>query len=166
MFIDRTTTPENVTVIGIISDTHGLLRPEALTPFMGAERIVHAGDIGSPNVLEKLETVAPVVAVRGNNDKAPWAENLPETMSFTVRGHTIHVLHDLGQIDLSPKAAGVDVVISGHSHKPDIEERGGVLFINPGSAGPRRFRLPIAVAKLYVTDDAVRAEIVELKLPG
>jgi putative phosphoesterase len=142
------------------------LRPEALTPFMGAERIVHAGDIGSPNVLEKLETVAPVVAVRGNNDKAPWAENLPETLSFAVRGHTIHVLHDLGQIDLSPKAAGVDVVISGHSHKPDIEERGGVLFINPGSAGPRRFRLPIAVAKIYVTDDAVRAEIVELKLPG
>lgn len=166
MFIDQPTTPENVTVIGIISDTHGLMRPEALTPFMGAERIVHAGDIGSPNVLEKLETIAPVVAVRGNNDKAPWAENLPETTSFTVRGHTIHVLHDLGQIDLSPKAAGVDVVISGHSHKPDIEERGGVLFINPGSAGPRRFRLPIAVAKLYVTDDAVRAEIVELKLPG
>lgn len=166
MFIDRPAVPDNVTVIGVISDTHGLLRPEALTPFIGVERIVHAGDIGSPNVLEKLETIAPVVAIRGNNDKAPWAENLPETLLFEVRGHTIHVLHDLAQIDLSPKAAGVAVVISGHSHKPEAEEREGVLFINPGSAGPRRFRLPIAVAKLYVADDSVRAEIIELKLPG
>jgi uncharacterized protein len=166
MFIDRPAIPENVTVIGVISDTHGLLRPEALTPFMGAERIVHAGDIGSPAVLEKLETMAPVVAVRGNNDKAPWAEALPETLLFEVRGHIIHVLHDLAQLDLSPKAAGVRVVISGHSHKPGIEEHEGVLFLNPGSAGPRRFRLPIAVAKLYVADDSVRAEIIELKLPG
>jgi uncharacterized protein len=166
MFIDRPAVAENVTVIGIISDTHGLLRPEALTPFMGAERIVHAGDIGSPNVIEKLETVAPVIAIRGNNDKAPWADNRPDTLLFEVRGHTIHVLHDLNQIDLSPKAAGVAVVISGHSHKPGIEEHEGVLFINPGSAGPRRFRLPIAVAKLYVADDSVRAEIIELKLPG
>jgi uncharacterized protein len=166
MFIDRPAVAENVTVIGIISDTHGLLRPEALTPFMGAERIVHAGDIGSPNVIEKLETVAPVLAIRGNNDRAPWADSLPDTLLFEVRGHTIHVLHDLNQIDLSPKAAGVAVVISGHSHKPGIEEHEGVLFINPGSAGPRRFRLPIAVAKLYVADDSVRAEIIELKLPG
>jgi uncharacterized protein len=166
MFIDRPAVPENVTVIGIISDTHGLLRPEALTPFMGAERIVHAGDIGSPAVLEKLKTMGPVVAIRGNNDKAPWAETLPDTLLFEVRGHTIHVLHDLAQIDLSPKAAGVSVVISGHSHKPSIEEHEGVLFINPGSAGPRRFRLPIAVAKLYVAADSVRAEIIELKLPG
>jgi hypothetical protein len=166
MFIDRPAIPENVTVLGIISDTHGLLRPEALTPFIGAERIVHAGDIGSPLVLEKLESIAPVAAVRGNNDKAPWAEELPETLLFEVRGHIIHVLHDLAQIDLSPKAAGVAVVISGHSHKPGIEEHDGVLFINPGSAGPRRFRLPIAVAKLYIADDSVRAEIVEIKLPG
>lgn len=166
MFIERPALPDNISVIGIISDTHGLLRPEALTPFMGAERIVHAGDIGSPAVLEKLETMAPVSAIRGNNDKAPWAENLPDTLLIKVRGHTIHVLHDLAQIDLSPKAAGVDVVISGHSHKPGIEEHEGVLYINPGSAGPRRFRLPIAVAKLYVADDSVRAEIVELKLPG
>lgn len=166
MFIDRPAIPENVSVVGIISDTHGLLRPEALTPFIGVERIVHAGDIGSPSVLEKLETIAHVDAIRGNNDKAPWAEALPETLLFEVRGHTIHVLHDLAQIDLSPKAAGVDIVISGHSHKPGIEEHEGVLFINPGSAGPRRFRLPIAVAKLYVADDSVRAEIVELKIPG
>lgn len=156
----------DVTTIGVISDTHGLLRPEALTLLMGVERIVHAGDIGSPNVLEKLQTIAPVSAVRGNNDKNTWSEAIPESLLLDVRGHSIHVLHDLAQIDLSPSAAGISVVISGHSHKPDISERDGVLFINPGSAGPRRFRLPIAVAKLYVTDAAVRAEILELRLPG
>lgn len=166
MFIDRPTLPENVSVIGVISDTHGLLRPEALTLLMGVERIIHAGDIGSPNVLERLETIAPVVAIRGNNDKGAWADTLPETLLFKVRGHSVHVLHDLKQIDLSPKAAGIDVVISGHSHKPGIEEHEGVLFLNPGSAGPRRFRLPIAVAKLYVADDSVHAEIIEIKLPG
>jgi len=166
MFIDRPLIPENVTLIGVISDTHGLLRPEALTPLMGVERIVHAGDIGSPNVLERLESIAPVVAVRGNNDKGEWAERLPESLLLEIRGHSIHVLHDLAQIDLSPAAAGVSVVISGHSHKPEVEEREGVLFVNPGSAGPRRFRLPIALAKLYVADDSVRAEIIELKLPG
>lgn len=166
MFIDRPAVPENVTLIGVISDTHGLLRPEALTPLVGVERIVHAGDIGSPNVLDRLQSIAPVIAVRGNNDKGGWAERLPETLLFEVRGHSIHVLHDLAQIDLSPSAAGISVVISGHSHKPEIVERQGVLFINPGSAGPRRFRLPIALAKLYVSDDSVRAEIIELKLPG
>lgn len=166
MFIDRPAVPENVTLIGVISDTHGLLRPEALTPFMGAERIIHAGDIGSPNVIERLATIAPVVAVRGNNDRGAWAENLPETLLLDVRGHSIYVLHDLAQIDLSPRAAGVDVVISGHSHKPEIAQRDGVLFVNPGSAGPRRFRLPVAIAVLYVADDSVHAEIIALKLPG
>ncbi|MET0534112.1 MAG: metallophosphoesterase family protein [Steroidobacter sp.] len=166
MFIDRPAVPENVTMIGVISDTHGLIRPEALMPLVGVQRIVHAGDIGSPIVLERLETIAPVAAVRGNNDKGEWAERLPNTLSIHVRGHSIHVLHDLAQIDLSPSHAGFSVVISGHSHKPEVEEREGVLFINPGSAGPRRFRLPIAVAKLYVADDSVRAEIIELKLPG
>lgn len=156
----------DVTTIGVIADTHGLLRPEALTLLMGAERIVHAGDIGSPNVLDKLQTIAPVSAVRGNNDKGAWAEAIPESLLFEVRGHSIHVLHDLAQIDLSPAAAGISVVISGHSHKPVISDRDGVLFVNPGSAGPRRFRLPIAVAKLYVTDAAVRAEILELRLRG
>ena len=157
-------TPE--TVIGVVSDTHGLLRPEALKHLTDVERIVHAGDIGSPNILEKLQTLAPVQAVRGNNDKGPWAESIPETLSLEVRGHTIHVLHDLSQIDLSPAAAGISVVISGHSHKPVVEERDGVLFINPGSLGPRRFRLPIALAKLYVTAESVRAEIIELRIPG
>ena len=166
MFIERPTAPENVTLIGVISDTHGLLRPEALTPLMGVERIIHAGDIGSPNVLERLETIAPVTAIRGNNDKGAWADALPETLLLEVRGHCIHVLHDLAQIDLSPAAAGISVVISGHSHKPGVEEHEGVLYLNPGSAGPRRFRLPIALAKLYVADDTVSAEIIELKLPG
>lgn len=156
-------TPE-ITAIGVISDTHGLLRPEALTALMGVERIIHAGDIGSPNILGKLQTIAPVTAVRGNNDKGPWADGIPESLLIEVRGHSIHVLHDLAQIDLSPAAAGIAVVISGHSHKPQVTEREGVLFVNPGSAGPRRFRLPIAVAKLYVSEDSVRAEIVELRL--
>ena len=158
-------TPDE-TVIGVVSDTHGLLRPEALKHLTDVERIVHAGDIGAPNVLEKLQTFAPVSAVRGNNDKGAWAEAIPETLSFEVRGHSIHVLHDLAQIDLSPSAAGISVVISGHSHKPVVEQRDGVLFLNPGSIGPRRFRLPIALAKLYVSDTAVRAELIELRLPG
>jgi hypothetical protein len=154
------------TIIGVVSDTHGLLRPEAFKHFIDVERIVHAGDIGAPNILEKLQSLAPVSAVRGNNDKGAWAEAIPESLSFEVRGHVIHVLHDLAQIDLSPAAAGISVVISGHSHKPEVAERDGVLFVNPGSIGPRRFRLPIALAKLYVSDTAVRAEIIELRLPG
>ena len=163
--IDTNDHPD-ITTIGIIADTHGLLRPEALKVLSGVDSIVHAGDIGAPNVLEKLQTIAPVTSVRGNNDKGPWAEHIPETLMLTVRGHTIHVLHDISQIDLAPAAAGVDVVISGHSHKPEIVERDGVLFVNPGSAGPRRFRLPIALAKLYVNDTSVRAEIFELRLPA
>lgn len=158
-------TPDE-TVIGVVSDTHGLLRPEALKHFADVHSIIHAGDIGSPTVLEKLRNLVPVTAVRGNNDKGTWAEAIPESLLFDVRGHSIHVLHDLAQIDLSPSAAGISVVISGHSHKPAIEERDGVLFVNPGSLGPRRFRLPVALAKLYVSDTAVRAEIFELRLPG
>lgn len=158
-------TPDQ-TIIGVISDTHGLLRPEALKHLVDVHSIIHAGDIGAPNVLEKLQTLAPVSAVRGNNDKGTWAEAIPESLLFEVRGHSIHVLHDLSQIDMSPAAAGISVVISGHSHKPEVVERDGVLFVNPGSLGPRRFRLPIALAKLYVSDTGVRAEIVELRLPG
>jgi putative phosphoesterase len=154
------------TIIGVVSDTHGLLRPEALKHLMEVETIIHAGDIGAPSVLEKLAALAPVRAVRGNNDKGAWAESIPESLSLEVRGHAIHVLHDLNQIDLSPAAAGVSVVISGHSHKPNIERRQGVLFVNPGSIGPRRFRLPVSLARLYVTDMDVRAELIELRLPG
>jgi putative phosphoesterase len=158
-------TPDQ-TIIGVVSDTHGLLRPEALKHLVDVQSIIHAGDIGAPNVLEKLQTLAPVSAVRGNNDKGTWAEAIPESLLFEVRGHSIHVLHDLAQIDMSPSAAGISVVISGHSHKPLVEERDGVLFVNPGSLGPRRFRLPISLAKLYVSDTGVRAEIIELRIPG
>jgi putative phosphoesterase len=166
MHFSASTDSPDITTIGVISDTHGLLRPEALTLLTGAQSIIHAGDIGSPNVLEKLQTIAPVTAVRGNNDKGPWTQDIPESLMLNVRGHAIHVLHDISQIDLSPAAAGISVVITGHSHKPEIIERDGVLFVNPGSAGPRRFRLPIAVAKLYVGEHSVRAEIIELRLPG
>jgi putative phosphoesterase len=158
-------TPDQ-TVIGVVSDTHGLLRPEALKHLNGVHRIVHAGDIGAPNVLERLQNLAPVDAVRGNNDKGTWAEAIPETLFLEIRGHQVHVLHDLNRIDLSPSAVGLSVVISGHSHKPVVEEHDGVLFINPGSLGPRRFRLPISLAKLYITAESVRAEIIELRLPG
>ncbi len=158
--------PPDQTVIGVVSDTHGLLRPEALKHLNEVERIIHAGDIGAPNVLEKLKKLAPVEAIRGNNDKGTWAEAIPETLLLEIRGHRIHVLHDLKQIDLSPSDAGISVVISGHSHKPVVAEREGVLFVNPGSLGPRRFRLPISLAKLYITANAVHAEIIELKLPG
>lgn len=158
-------TPDQ-TVIGVVSDTHGLLRPEALKHLAEVDRIIHAGDIGAPNVLEKLRTLAPVDAIRGNNDKGSWAEAIPETLLLEIAGHQVHVLHDLKQIDLSPSAAGISVVISGHSHKPVVEEREGVLFVNPGSIGPRRFRLPISLAKLYITAQEVRAELIELKLPG
>lgn len=165
-FFSETPDTPDQTVIGIVSDTHGLLRPEAFKHLNGVHRIIHAGDIGAPNVLEKLQNLAPVDAVRGNNDKGAWAEALPETLFLDIRGHRIHILHDLAQIDLSPAAMGIAAVISGHSHKPEVDEREGVLFVNPGSLGPRRFRLPIALAKLYVTTESVRAEIIELRLPG
>ena len=151
--------------IGLIADTHGLLRPEALNALSGVERIIHAGDIGSPHIIERLQRIAPVTAIRGNNDKGAWAAAIPETLELAVRGRKIHVLHDLAELEISPIAAGIAVVVSGHSHKPRIEQRDGVLFVNPGSAGPRRFRLPVAVAKLYIDADTVRAEIVELKVP-
>lgn len=148
--------------IGVISDTHGLLRPEALRALAGADLIVHAGDVGSPEVLEALRTVAPVVAVRGNNDRAPWASALAETEVVESGGRTLYVLHDLKTLDLDPRAAGFDAVIAGHSHQPRIERRDGVLYLNPGSAGPRRFRLPIALAWLDVDAARIDAKIVQL----
>lgn len=148
--------------IGVISDTHGLLRPEALRALAGADLIVHAGDVGSPEVLESLRSVAPVVAVRGNNDRAPWASALAETEVVESGGRTLYVLHDLKTLDLDPRAAGFDAVIAGHSHQPRIERRNGVLYLNPGSAGPRRFRLPIALAWLEVDAARLDAEIVQL----
>jgi len=148
--------------IGVISDTHGLVRPQALTALAGAELIVHAGDIGGPEVLDALRAVAPVVAVRGNNDRGPWAAALPETDVVETGGRSLYVLHDVKALDLDPRAAGFAAVIAGHSHQPRIERRDGVLYLNPGSAGPRRFRLPIAVARLDVDASGIEAEIVAL----
>jgi putative phosphoesterase len=148
--------------IGVISDTHGLVRPEALRALAGADLIVHAGDVGGPEVLDALRTVAPVVAVRGNNDRGAWAAALAETEVVETDGRSLYVLHDLKELDLDPRAAGFDAVIAGHSHQPRIERRDGVLYLNPGSAGPRRFRLPIAVAWLAVQPARLDAEIVQL----
>jgi uncharacterized protein len=149
--------------VALISDTHGLLRPEAKAFLQGSDYIVHAGDIGNPGILEELSAIAPVTAVRGNNDKGPWAEQLPETEFLRVGEVFVYVIHDLAELDIDPTAAGVRVVISGHSHKPAIEERSGVFYVNPGSAGPRRFTLPIAVGELAVTGRSVSARTVELR---
>lgn len=150
------------TQVGVISDTHGLLRPEALNALKASDLILHAGDIGNPEVLEGLSTIAPVVAVRGNNDKGAWSEEIAERENITVEAVSIHLLHIVKELTIDPKAARVQVVISGHSHKPAIAEREGVLFINPGSAGPRRFKLPISIARLQIDGASVQAEIVEL----
>jgi|SRR5271155_5343468 len=151
-------------LIGVISDTHGLLRPEAIAALRGSEHIVHAGDVGAPEILERLSAIAPVTAVRGNIDKGAWSRKLPETQVLELGGLSIYVLHDLAQLDLKPKAAGFAVVISGHSHVPKQETRDGVLYFNPGSAGPRRFKLPVSVGRLIVEDSGVRGEILHLQL--
>jgi uncharacterized protein len=148
--------------IGLISDTHGLLRPEARQALAGVERIIHAGDIGTPEVLDELRAIAPVVAVRGNNDKGPWAKKIAETEVVEIEGVSIYTLHDLKELDLDPKAAGFGVVIAGHSHKPVIETRDDVLYVNPGSAGPRRFSLPVSVGFLEIARGAARARIQKL----
>jgi len=150
--------------IGLISDTHGLMRAEALAALAGSAHIVHAGDIGSPDVLEALAAIAPVTAVRGNNDMNPWARNIPDTARVECSGVAIYVLHDLNTLDIDPVAQGCRVVVAGHSHRPAIVERNSVLFVNPGSAGPRRFSLPIAVAHLDVDGADVRASIVPLAI--
>ena len=155
-----------MTRIGIISDTHGLLRPEALAFLEGCRHIVHGGDIGTADILARLSSIAPVTAVRGNNDHGAWAEALGETEIVEIEGAAIYAIHDLAQIDIEPAAASVHVVVSGHSHKPAIERRGDVLYLNPGSAGPRRFSLPIALAELEVGDGAIRGRIVELGIGG
>jgi len=149
-------------LIGVISDTHGLLRPEALEALRGSTRIIHAGDVGSPEILETLSAIAPVTAVRGNVDEGAWARKLPETQVLELGGVFIYVLHDLAQLDLKPDAAGFSAVISGHSHVPKQETRDGVLYFNPGSAGPRRFRLPVSVGRLIVESGTVRGELVTL----
>ncbi|MBT2323794.1 metallophosphoesterase family protein [Variovorax paradoxus] len=148
--------------IGLISDTHGLLRPEALAFLQGCDHIVHGGDIGDAGILEALAAIAPVTAVRGNNDRAPWAEAVPETALVELGGLRLYAIHDLADLDIDPSAEGIRVVVSGHSHRPRTEERGGVLYINPGSAGPRRFSLPISAAELRIESGTVLPRIVEL----
>ena len=148
----------------MISDTHGLLRDEALAALRGSDLIVHAGDIGSPEVLERLRAVAPVFAVRGNNDRDAWGRALPHSEVVSAAEHQIYVLHDIADLDLDPAAAGFAAVVCGHSHKPRVEWREGVLYLNPGSAGPRRFTLPIALARLRVSPRGLEPEIVELEV--
>jgi uncharacterized protein len=150
--------------IGLISDTHGLLRPEALSFLRGSDVIVHAGDIGNAGVLEALAGIAPVTAVRGNNDTGSWAAALPETAFLRFGAMLLYALHDLAALDIDAHANGVRVVVCGHSHRPRIEERDGVLYVNPGSAGPRRFRLPVSVAELLVDGASVVPRLVELAL--
>jgi putative phosphoesterase len=148
--------------VGLISDTHGQLRPQALEALRGCDRIVHGGDIGGPDILGALGAVAPVVAVRGNNDRDDWAQALPDMAFLQCERVRICVVHDLAQLDADLESERVRVVVSGHSHKPRIDERAGVLYVNPGSAGPRRFTLPIAVALLDIDGDAAQARIVLL----
>jgi putative phosphoesterase len=152
----------NPKTIGLISDTHGLLRPQALHALEGSDLIIHAGDVGDPQILETLKTIAPVFAVRGNVDTEPWALALPETEIVETDPATIYVLHDVHALDLDPVAAGFHIVVSGHSHKPTRTEHGEVLFLNPGSAGPRRFDLPVTVARLNVSQKPWAVEFIDL----
>jgi len=146
--------------VGLISDTHGLLRPEAKAFLEGCDRIIHGGDIGNPDILEQLAALAPLTVVRGNNDQGEWAEDLAETQILQVDEVSIYVIHDIARLAIDPHAAGMRVVVSGHSHVPAITERSGVLYVNPGSAGPRRFKLPIAAGELAIAGKAISADIV------
>jgi uncharacterized protein len=152
--------PERLRRIGLISDTHGLVRPDALAALQGSERIVHAGDIVDPAILAALADIAPVTAVRGNNDRGAWADALAETAVVTCGAITLFVIHDVKQLPAA--AASFDVVIAGHSHRPSIERRDNVLHVNPGSAGPRRFKLPVTIGRLVIEGRSVSAEIVRL----
>jgi putative phosphoesterase len=148
--------------VGLISDTHGLLRPEALDFLAGCDHIVHGGDIGNPAILDRLAQIAPLTVVRGNNDTEPWAKAVPESTLLRLGSVTLYAIHDLKQLDIDPVAAGVRIVVSGHSHRPSSTERDGMLYINPGSAGRRRFSLPISAAELIIDGDTVRSRIVTL----
>jgi uncharacterized protein len=152
--------------VGLISDTHGLLRPEAIAFLRGCDHILHGGDIGGAAILEQLTALAPVTAVRGNNDTQAWAASLPETRLLELAAVKIYLIHNLAGLELEPSAAGVQVIVSGHSHQASVHERNGVVYVNPGSAGPRRFKLPITVAELEVRGTIVRAKLVELCTPA
>jgi len=149
-------------LIGVISDTHGLLRPEAVAALRRSDHIIHAGDVGDPEILQALAALAPLTAIRGNIDKGAWARKLPEIEVVELGGVSIYILHDVAQLDLKPAAAGFRVVISGHSHAPGQQVRDGVLYFNPGSAGPRRFKLPVCLGKLTIENRNVRGEIVKI----
>jgi hypothetical protein len=150
--------------IGVISDTHGLVRPEAIAALKGSELILHAGDIGTPDVLTSLKCIAPVVAIRGNNDRESWAKHLPDILLLQLNGVRFYVIHNVNELATDPAAQGYHTVISGHSHKPSISSCDGMMFLNPGSAGPRRFKLPVALARLAIHKDKVRATIIQLKV--
>jgi uncharacterized protein len=148
--------------VGLLSDTHGLLRAEARAFLSGCDYIIHGGDVGAAAVLEDLEALAPLIAVRGNNDDQPWADHLRDTELIRLGGVFVYVIHDLAQLDIDPAALGIRAVISGHSHRPLIDERAGILYINPGSCGPKRFKLPVSIGELLVEGSNVRARLVEL----
>ena len=151
-------------LIGLISDTHGLIRPQALDALKGVDLIIHAGDIGAPEVIDTLKLIAPVAAIKGNNDRDRWAKSLPDTKLVKTGGVKLYIIHNVKELDYDPVTRGIHVVISGHSHKPSVLNRDGVLYVNPGSAGPRRFKLPVAVGKLRVKGKDVKTEIVELEI--
>jgi uncharacterized protein len=153
-----------MTTIGVISDTHGLLRKQALAALQGSDYIIHAGDIGAPEILDKLANIAPVTAVRGNVDRDAWARKFPETEVLEVDETAIYLLHKLEDLDLKPEFAGFNVVVSGHSHVPKQQVKNGVLYFNPGSAGPRRFHLPVTLGRLVIKNGEVKSEIIELKI--
>lgn len=150
-------------LVGVISDTHGLMRTSALRALKGADLIVHAGDVGKPEVLDQLREIAPTQVVRGNVDTQSWSADLPATLDVDVDGMRFHVLHDIAELDIEPDSERVAAIVFGHSHKPSIEMRGGVLYLNPGSAGPRRFRLPVTIARVRVSDRTLIPEIVTLE---
>lgn len=152
----------NQIIVGVISDTHGLLRPEAVGALRGSDYIIHAGDVGDAEILKQLNAIAPLTAVRGNVDREPWARKLPETQVLEAGGISIYILHSVADLDLKPEAAGFAAVVSGHSHIPKQEVRNGVLYFNPGSAGPRRFKLPVSVGRLVIQGGKVRGEIMRI----
>ena len=151
-------------IIGVISDTHGLLRPEAVERLRGSDYIIHAGDIGSPEIIPKLREIAPVTAIRGNIDTQGWARMFAETEALKLAGKLIYIIHDVNALDLNPQAAGFAAVVSGHSHQPKLETKNGVLYFNPGSAGPRRFKLPVTLGRLIIESSRVKAEILPILL--
>ena len=150
-------------LVGVISDTHGLLRPEAVAALQGSDYIIHAGDVGDPAILKRLKEIAPVTAVRGNVDRGSWAKKILETNVLEINGLSIYVLHDLNQLDLNPEAAGFSAVVSGHSHMPKQETKNGVLYFNPGSAGPKRFKLPVTVGRIRIQDGKLHGEILQIQ---